>query len=61
MAFTFDQLRQTGLIRTDNLIDGHWIGGADGTRFAVTDPATGSIIAKVPDSSAANTSQVAAK
>lgn len=54
MAFTFDQLRQTGLIRTDNLIDGHWIGGADGTRFAVTDPATGSIIAKVPDSSAAD-------
>ncbi|AEG72235.1 NAD-dependent succinate-semialdehyde dehydrogenase [Ralstonia solanacearum] len=54
MAFTFDQLRQTGLIRTDNLIDGQWMGGADGERFAVTDPATGSIIAKVPDSSAAD-------
>ncbi len=54
MAFTFDQLRQTGLIRTDNLIDGQWMGGADGECFAVTDPATGSIIAKVPDSSAAD-------
>ncbi|KFX28760.1 NAD-dependent succinate-semialdehyde dehydrogenase [Ralstonia solanacearum] len=54
MAFTFDQLRQAGLIRTDNLIDGQWMGGADGERFAVTDPATGSIIAKVPDSSAAD-------
>ncbi len=54
MAFTFDQLRQAGLIRTDNLIDGQWMGGADGECFAVTDPATGSIIAKVPDSSAAD-------
>ncbi|AQW32564.1 NAD-dependent succinate-semialdehyde dehydrogenase [Ralstonia syzygii subsp. celebesensis] len=54
MAFTFDQLRQTGLIRTDNLIDGQWMAGTDGVRFAVTDPATGSIIAKVPDSSAAD-------
>ncbi|AMP40468.1 NAD-dependent succinate-semialdehyde dehydrogenase [Ralstonia solanacearum] len=54
MAFTFDQLRQTGLIRTDNLIDGQWMAGTDGVRFAVTDPATSSIIAKVPDSSAAD-------
>ncbi|OAI60790.1 succinate-semialdehyde dehydrogenase [Ralstonia solanacearum] len=54
MAFTFDQLRQTGWIRTDNLIEGQWMGGADGERFAVTDPATGSVIAKVPDSSAAD-------
>ncbi|MHA6844655.1 NAD-dependent succinate-semialdehyde dehydrogenase [Ralstonia syzygii] len=54
MAFTFDQLRQTGLIRTDNLIDGQWVPGAGGDRFAVTDPATGAVIAKVPDSSAAD-------
>ncbi|MGD7134434.1 succinate-semialdehyde dehydrogenase (NADP(+)), partial [Ralstonia pseudosolanacearum] len=52
MALTFDQLRHTGLIRTDNLIDGRWSAGADGARYAVTDPATGSIIAQVADSSA---------
>ncbi len=54
MAFTFDQLRQTGLIRTDNLIDGQWVPGAGGDRFAVTDPATGAVIAKVADSNAAD-------
>ena len=54
MAFSFDQLRQTGLVRTDNLIDGQWVDGTDGARFAVTDPATGSLIANVPDSGAAD-------
>ncbi|MDO3522325.1 NAD-dependent succinate-semialdehyde dehydrogenase [Ralstonia pseudosolanacearum] len=54
MALTFDQLRHTGLIRTDNLIDGRWSVGADGARYAVTDPATGSIIAQVADSSSAD-------
>ncbi|MHA6882181.1 NAD-dependent succinate-semialdehyde dehydrogenase [Ralstonia pseudosolanacearum] len=54
MALTFDQLRHAGLIRTDNLIDGRWRAGADGARYAVTDPATGSIIAQVADSSAAD-------
>ncbi|MGC5804780.1 NAD-dependent succinate-semialdehyde dehydrogenase [Ralstonia pseudosolanacearum] len=54
MALTFDQLRHTGLIRTDNLIYGRWSAGADGARYAVTDPATGSIIAQVADSSAAD-------
>ena len=54
MALTFDQLRHTGLIRTDNLIDGRWSAGADGARYALTDPATGSIIAQVADSSAAD-------
>ncbi|MBL4778240.1 aldehyde dehydrogenase family protein, partial [Ralstonia sp.] len=54
MAFSFDQLRQTGLVRTDNLIEGQWVAGTDGARFAVTDPATGCLIANVPDSSAAD-------
>ena len=54
MAFSFDQLRQTGLVRTDNLIDGQWVDGTDGARFAVTDPATGSLIANVPDSGVAD-------
>ncbi|CAH0442861.1 NAD-dependent succinate-semialdehyde dehydrogenase [Ralstonia pseudosolanacearum] len=54
MALTFDQLRHAGLIRIDNLIDGRWSAGADGARYAVTDPATGSLIAQVADSSAAD-------
>ena len=54
MAFSFDQLRQTGLVRTDNLIEGQWVDGTDGARFAVTDPATGSLIANVPDSGVAD-------
>ncbi|APA89505.1 NAD-dependent succinate-semialdehyde dehydrogenase (plasmid) [Paraburkholderia sprentiae WSM5005] len=38
------------LIRTDNFIDGKWIPAASGRRFAVTDPATGKLIAEVADS-----------
>lgn len=44
MALTFDQLRHTGLIRTDNLIDGRWSAGADGARYAVTDPDRKSVV-----------------
>ena len=42
------------LIRSDNFIDGQWRAAADGARFAVTDPATGTIIAQVADSSPAD-------
>src|SRR5579875_3421217 len=38
------------LIRTDNFIDGEWVPAQSGRRFAVTDPATGKLIADVPDS-----------
>ena len=38
------------LIRTDNFIDGEWVAAASGRRFAVTDPATGKLIAEVADS-----------
>ncbi|MEI6000025.1 NAD-dependent succinate-semialdehyde dehydrogenase [Paraburkholderia bengalensis] len=38
------------LIRTDNFINGQWVAAASGRRFAVTDPATGSLIADVADS-----------
>ncbi|WP_322027733.1 NAD-dependent succinate-semialdehyde dehydrogenase [Burkholderia sp. BCC1977] len=54
MAFTFEQLQQAGLIRTDNLIDGKWVPAVDGARFAVTDPATGNAIAEVADSGSAD-------
>jgi succinate-semialdehyde dehydrogenase/glutarate-semialdehyde dehydrogenase len=42
------------LICPDNFIDGRWRAAADGTRFAVTDPATGKTIAQVADSSPAD-------
>jgi succinate-semialdehyde dehydrogenase/glutarate-semialdehyde dehydrogenase len=42
------------LIRPDNFIDGQWRAAADGARFAVTDPATGTVIAQVADSSPAD-------
>lgn len=38
------------LIRVDNFIGGQWVGAASGQRFAVTDPATGKLIADVSDS-----------
>ncbi|MGF6734530.1 succinate-semialdehyde dehydrogenase/glutarate-semialdehyde dehydrogenase [Paraburkholderia youngii] len=38
------------LIRTDNFINGEWVAAASGRRFAVTDPATGKLIAEVADS-----------
>ena len=38
------QLNDTNLLKTQSLIDGAWVGGAD---YAVTDPATGEEIAKV--------------
>ncbi|SAK84136.1 succinate-semialdehyde dehydrogenase (NAD(P)(+)) [Caballeronia pedi] len=42
------------LIRADNFIDGKWVPAASGKRFAVTDPATGDIIAQVADSGPAD-------
>ncbi|SAK61756.1 succinate-semialdehyde dehydrogenase (NAD(P)(+)) [Caballeronia fortuita] len=42
------------LIRADNFIDGKWVAAASGRRFAVTDPATGEIIAQVADSGPAD-------
>jgi succinate-semialdehyde dehydrogenase / glutarate-semialdehyde dehydrogenase len=42
------------LIRTDNFIDGKWVPAASGNRFAVTDPATGNVIAQVADGSGAD-------
>jgi succinate-semialdehyde dehydrogenase/glutarate-semialdehyde dehydrogenase len=42
------------LIRADNFIDGKWVSAASGKRFAVTDPATGDVIAQVADSGPAD-------
>ena len=38
------------LIRAENFINGQWVAAASGQRFAVTDPATGNLIAEVADS-----------
>ncbi|GLU31724.1 hypothetical protein Busp01_15660 [Trinickia caryophylli] len=42
------------LIRSDNFIDGKWVSAGSGKRFAVTDPATGDVIAQVADSGPAD-------
>ncbi|ABE34479.1 aldehyde dehydrogenase family protein [Paraburkholderia xenovorans LB400] len=42
------------LIRSDNFIDGAWTPAQDNLRFAVTNPASGEIIAEVADSSPAD-------
>ena len=42
------------LIRTENFIGGRWVPAVDGARFAVTNPADGTLIAEVADSSAAD-------
>jgi len=42
------------LIRTENFIGGRWMPAADGARFAVTNPADGTLIAEVADSQAAD-------
>ncbi|WP_213303227.1 NAD-dependent succinate-semialdehyde dehydrogenase [Paraburkholderia sacchari] len=42
------------LIRADNFIDGKWVAAASGKRFAVSDPASGEVIAQVADSGPAD-------
>ncbi|ABE36615.1 NAD-dependent succinate-semialdehyde dehydrogenase [Paraburkholderia xenovorans] len=53
MSTNLEQLARA-LIRTDNFINGQWIAAASGRRFAVTDPATGNLIADVADSGPAD-------
>ncbi|RQR54751.1 NAD-dependent succinate-semialdehyde dehydrogenase [Burkholderia sp. Bp9126] len=47
-------LSRTELVRTANLIDGTWRDALDGRRFDVADPATLDIVARAPDSGAAD-------
>lgn len=42
------------LVRSGNFVDGQWVPAASGKRFAVTDPATGELIAEVADSGPAD-------
>ena len=43
------------LVREANLIDGEWVGADDGGLIDVTDPADGSVIARVPNAGTAET------
>src|SRR5210317_2047696 len=46
---------QFTLLRQEAFIDGTWVTADDGARFAVTDPATGDVLAEVPDMGANET------
>ena len=48
-------LRDPGLLRTQCLIDGAWADAASGATLAVHNPATGALIATVPDAGATET------
>ncbi|MEN9774987.1 MAG: hypothetical protein RL322_2057 [Pseudomonadota bacterium] len=49
------QLKNPELLRAQAVIDGRWVDAQSGARFAVHDPADGSLIAWVPDMGAADT------
>jgi succinate-semialdehyde dehydrogenase/glutarate-semialdehyde dehydrogenase len=49
------RLAHPGLLRTQCLIDGQWVGSDSSKTFPVTNPATGDILAYVPDTGAAET------
>jgi len=54
------RLAQPGLLRTQCLIDGQWVGADSSKTFPVTNPATGEILARVPDMGAAETARAIA-
>ena len=49
------ELKDTTLLRTHCLIDGAWVGADDGGTLAVTNPASGAIVAAVPNAGATET------
>ena len=51
-------LQDPALLRTNALIDGHWVGGS--ARFTVNDPATGRKLADVANLGARETEQAIA-
>ncbi|MEI9995188.1 MAG: NAD-dependent succinate-semialdehyde dehydrogenase [Rhizomicrobium sp.] len=48
------KLKDETLLRSESYLDGGWTGAASGKRFAVTDKATGDILAQVADCDAAD-------
>ena len=53
MSINLEQ-QARALIRAENFINGQWVAAASGRRVAVTDPATGKLIAEVVDSGPAD-------
>jgi succinate-semialdehyde dehydrogenase/glutarate-semialdehyde dehydrogenase len=49
------ELKDASLLKTQALIDGAWCGADDGATFPVTDPASGALLAAVPDMGVAET------
>ena len=49
------ELREPGLLRAQAFVDGAWIDADSGETFAVLDPATGEVLARVPRLGAAET------
>jgi succinate-semialdehyde dehydrogenase / glutarate-semialdehyde dehydrogenase len=49
------RLKDTSLLRSLAYIDGHWQGAVSGKRFAVTNPADGTILAELPHMGAVET------
>lgn len=49
------QLQDPNLLRTQCLIDGAWVGALDGATIDVRNPATGALIATIPNAGAAQT------
>ena len=49
------KLADPGLLKTRAYVNGEWCGADDGTSFDVTNPATGKVIAAVPDMGATET------
>jgi succinate-semialdehyde dehydrogenase/glutarate-semialdehyde dehydrogenase len=54
------KLNDPTLLRTQCLIDGAWVGADDGRTLAVTNPASGAIVAAVPQAGAAETRRAVA-
>lgn len=54
------QLKDASLLKQQVFIDGQWVGADSGATITVTDPATGEVLAKVPDVGAAETGRAIA-
>ena len=49
------KLNQSALLKKQAFIDGQWVDAGSGKTFAVTNPATGALVGRVPDMGAAET------
>ncbi len=54
------ELKDTGLLKTEALVGGAWVGADSGRRIEVRNPATGALVAEVPDMGAAESERAIA-